>query len=103
MDRARTLRLIGTIVMISGVALAAAVYAIQARSASLDEAASGFSRGQEHQMKALMGPLAVAMSGWADALTSPAGEAIMIVGFAAFVGYMCFRHARFADEEDGTV
>ena len=31
---------------------------------------------------------------------SPAGEAIMIAGFAALVSYMCFRHARFAEEED---
>jgi len=78
---------------------AAVVYWVQARAAALADDGAGFTRGQEHQMKVLMGPLAVAMSGWADAITSPLGEAIMIAGAAAFVAYMCFRHARFADEE----
>ena len=99
MADAPRLRLFGTLTLVCGGLLAAIVYLWQARAASLEEAASGFTRGQEHQMKVLMGPLAVAMSGWVDALTSPAGEAIMIAGFAAFVSYMCFRHARFAEEE----
>ena len=99
MDRARKLRLIGTIVMIGGAVAAVLTYALQARAAALQAAAMEFTRGEEHQMKMLMGPLAVAMSGWADAITSPLGEAIIIAGFAAFVAYMCFRHARFADEE----
>jgi len=80
--------------------MAVAVYVVQARSAAAD-AALGFTRGQEHQMKALMGPLAVAMSGWADAITSPLGEAVIIAGFAAFISYMCFRHARFEEEDAG--
>ena len=95
MDRARRLRLIGTFVMACGVLTAAILYWTQTRSTAIDEAAAGFSRAQEHQMKVLMGPLAVAMSGWADALTSPTGQAVMILAFAAFVAYMCFRHARF--------
>jgi hypothetical protein len=98
MDRARKLRLIGTFVIIGGIIVAALVYVVQARSAAFDDPA-GFSRGQEHQMKVLMGPLAVAMSGWADAVTSPTGEALIIAAFAAFISYMCFRHARFEDEE----
>ena len=99
MERARQLRLIGTLVMIIGVATAAAVYWLQTRAATIDDAAAGFTRAQEHQMKVLMGPLAVAMSQWTDALTSPAGIAAMIAGFAAFIAYMCFRHARFAEHE----
>ena len=94
MDRARRLRLIGTFVLAGGIAAGALVYVFSARAEEVD-----FTRAQEHQMKVMLGPLAVAMSGWADALTSPAGMAIMIAGFAAFVSYMCFRHARFADEE----
>ena len=76
------------------------VCAISALSgpAALADDGLGFTRGQEHQMKVLMGPLAVAMSGWADAVTSPLGEAVMIVAAAAFVSYMCFRHARFEEE-----
>ena len=97
MDRARRLRLIGTLVMICGLLTAAIVYWTQTRSTRIDDAAAGFSRAQEHQMKMLMGPLAVAMSGWADALMSPAGQAVMIAGVAAFVSYMCFRHASFPD------
>ena len=99
MADAPQLRFFGYVTLVCGVLVAAVVYLWQARSAALEDTALGFSRGQEHQMKMLMGPLAVAMSGWVDALTSPAGEAIMIAGFAAFVAYMCFRHARFAEEE----
>ena len=99
MARARKLRLIGTLVLLGGVVTAVIIYLAQARAAALDAAASGFSRGQEHQMKVLMGPLAVAMSQWADAAMSPAGQGIMIAGFAGCVAYMCFRHARFAEEE----
>lgn len=100
MDRARRLRLIGTLVMVGGAATAAIIYWTGSRAVAIDDAAAGYTRAQEHQIKALMGPLAVAMSQWADALTSPAGEALMIAGFAAFVAYMCFRHARFAEEEE---
>jgi hypothetical protein len=93
MDRARRLRLIGVLVMAGGLVAAVIVYWTGRQAAAMDEAAAGFTRAQEHQMKMLMGPLAVAMSGWADAVTSPAGQAILIAAFAAFVGYMCFRHA----------
>ena len=79
--------------MACGLATAVIIYWSGSRTAAIDEAAAGFTRAQEHQMKMLMGPLAVAMSQWADALTSPVGEAIMIAACAAFVGYMCFRHA----------
>ena len=99
MDRARRLRLIGTLTLAGGVVVAALVYGLSMRAATIDDSAAGFTRAQEHQMKVMMGPLAVAMSGWADALTSPAGVAIMIAAFAAFIAYMCFRHARFAEEE----
>ena len=99
MADAPQLRFFGTLTMVCGVLIAAVVYVVQAPSAAVEQAAQGFSRAQEHQLKVLMGPLAVAMSQWADALTSPAGEAIMIVAFAAFISYMCFRHARFAEEE----
>ena len=99
MDRARRLRLTGTLTLVTGIVVAALVYALSARAAAIDDSAAGFTRAQEHQMKMLMGPLAVAMSGWADALTSPAGIAITIAAFAAFISYMCFRHARFAEEE----
>jgi len=96
MADAPRLRFFGMLTLVCGGLIALIVYLVQAQSAVADE---GFTRGQEHQMKMLMGPLAVAMSGWADALLSPAGEAIMIAGFAAFVSYMCFRHARLAEEE----
>ena len=94
MDRARKLRLAGTLTLVIGAATALIIYWTQSRAAAIDDAAAGYTRAQEHQIKALMGPLAVAMSQWADALTSPAGEAIMIAGFAAFISYMCFRHAK---------
>ena len=83
--------------MLGGLGIAAIIYWTGSQAAAIDDAAVGYTRAQEHQMKALMGPLAVAMSQWADALTSPAGEAILTAGFAAFIAYMCFRHARFED------
>jgi len=98
-ERARQLRAVGIGVMLAGIAIAGIIYWTQSRAAAIDDAAAGFTRAQEHQMKVLMGPLAVAMSQWTDALTSPAGIAAMIAGFAAFIAYMCFRHARFAEQE----
>jgi len=93
-NRARRLRQIGVLVMSCGLAIAVILYWTGRQAAAVEESAAGFTRAQEHQMKMLMGPLAVAMSEWADALTSPAGEAIMVAAFAAFVAYMCFRHAK---------
>src|SRR5689334_25169746 len=49
MERARQLRLIGTLVMIIGVVAAAAVYWLQTRAAAIDDAAAGFTRAQAHQ------------------------------------------------------
>jgi uncharacterized protein YaiE (UPF0345 family) len=94
MNRSRKLRLIGVLVMTGGLVTAGILYWTASQAAAIEESAEGFTRAQEHQMKVLMGPLAVAMSGWADALTSPAGEAIIVAAFAAFVAYMCFRHAK---------
>ncbi len=99
MADAPQLRLYGYVTLVCGLLLAAIVFLWQSQASTLADG-TGFTRGQEHQMKMLMGPLAVAMSGWADALTSPAGEAIVIAVFAAFVAYMCFRHARFQEEEE---
>ncbi len=102
MERARKLRTIGRLVLACGIALAVLFYWLQTRSANggVDELAAGYTRAQEHQAKVLMGPLAVAMSQWADALTAPGTEAILIAAFAAFVAYMCFRHAKM-EEADG--
>jgi len=99
MDRPRKLRTIGTLIMLAGFVTAAIIYWTADRAVVIDDSAAGYTRAQEHQLKAMMGPLAVAMSQWADALTSPAGMAVMTAGFAAFLGYMCFRHARFAEQE----
>ena len=101
MDRARKLRVIGQLVLAGGIVVAALFYWIQTRSANagLDELTPGYTRAQEHQMKVLMGPLAVTMSQWADALTTPGAEALLIVACAVFVAYMCFRHARMEDAD----
>ena len=99
MDRAARLRRSGKLALAVGVAVAAFTYWIQARSAQpdLDESAAGYLRAQEHQIKMMMGPLGATMSQWADALLRPASQAILIVAFAAFVAYMCYRHARMED------
>jgi hypothetical protein len=95
-NRSARLRLSGKLSLAIGVAVAAVVYWLQTRTpvVDIDEGAAGFTRAQEHQIKMMMGPLAVTMSQWADALTRPATQALLIVAFAAFVAYMCFRHAR---------
>ncbi len=100
MDRSTRLRLVGKLWLAGGVAVAALVYWLQTRTAviDIDEGAAGYTRAQEHQIKMMMGPLAVTMSQWADALTRPATQALLIVAFAAFVAYMCFRHARMEEE-----
>jgi hypothetical protein len=99
MDRRRKLRTIGALVLAGGVLSASLFYWIQRRSVQpgLDEAAAGYLRAQEHQTRLLMGPLGVTLTQWADVLTRPGTEALLILAFAAFVAYMCFRHASFPD------
>jgi hypothetical protein len=100
MDRARRLRLIGIAVLACGVVVGAVFYWVQIRSLgpAIDDTAAGYTRAQEHQMKVLMGPLAMAMSRWADFFMRPDVEALLIVAFAGFVTYMCFRHAAMPDD-----
>jgi hypothetical protein len=99
--RARRLRLTGMVVLATGAIVAALFYWIRLRTAEpqLDElVAAGYLRAQERQARMMMGPMGVTLSQWADALTYPGTQAILIVAFAAFIAYMCFRHAKFADE-----
>ena len=101
-DRRSRLRLVGLFVLACGVASAVVFYWIATRNAvpELDEAAAGYARAQEYQMRRMMGPLGVTMTQWVDALSRPGTQALLIVGFAAFVAYMCFRHASFPDRPD---
>jgi hypothetical protein len=87
-------------VLAAGVVAAALLYWIRIRTfqPEVDELAAGYLKAQERQTRMMMGPMGVTLSQWADALTYPGTQAILIVAFAAFIAYMCFRHARFADE-----
>jgi hypothetical protein len=100
MTPARRLRTIGMLVLACGIIGATVFYWLQMRSAQpeVDELAAGYLRAQEHQTRLMMGPMGATLSQWADALSSPLLQALLILGFAAFVAYMCFRHASFADE-----
>ena len=102
MRQSTKLRRIGVAVLACGILVAALFYWLQVRNAEpdVDEAAAGFLRAQEHQTRLMMGPMGLTLSQWADALTRPDVEALLIVGFAGFVTYMCFRHARMAEMDE---
>jgi hypothetical protein len=87
------------LVLAGGTASAAVFYWAATRNVvpQLDETAAGYARAQEYQMRRMMGPLGVAMTQWVDVLSQPGTQSLLIFGFAAFVAYMCFRHASFAD------
>jgi hypothetical protein len=102
LDRAKRLRFIGLLVLACGIACAVVFYWIATRNTvpELDEAAAGYARAQEYQMRRMMGTLGVTMTQWVDVLSRPGTQALLIVGFAGFIAYMCFRHASLPEGPD---
>lgn len=103
MKRSDRLRRTGWIVLACGVVAAVVWYIVASRSADLamnDVTALGYRRSIDHQMGVMMGRFGLMLTEWQEALSSPTGEALLIVaGAALFAGYF-FRVAWVVDEEE---
>src|SRR5215469_6564281 len=103
LKRSDRLRTIGWVILACGLVSAAVFYWLATRAAGppLDDAtALGYRRSLEYQTGVMMGRFGVLLTEWHDALTSPAGEAVLIaVGAALLAGYF-FRVAWVIDEEE---
>lgn len=103
LNRSDRLRRTGWIVLACGVVAAVVWYIVASRSADVamnDMTALGYRRSIDHQMGVMMGRFGLMLTEWQEALSSPAGEALLIVaGAALFAGYF-FRVAWVVDEEE---
>jgi hypothetical protein len=97
------LRALGWLVLAVGAIAAAVFYGIEARNADPvlnDVTALGYARSMHHQMGVMMGQFGIMLTEWHDALTTPAGEAIMIAAGAAAIAGCLFRAAWVLDQND---
>ena len=102
LNRSDRLRASGWFALASGLAGAAAFYWVKARTADPvlnDVTALGYARSLQHGMGVIMGPFGVMLTEWQEDLTSPIGQALMIVTCAALVAGVCFRVAWVLDAE----
>jgi hypothetical protein len=97
------MRATGRLVLAAGVVCAVVFYWIQARSADPaldDQTALGYTRAMRHSMGVMMGPFGLMLSEWQTALTSPIGEALIIIVCAALLAAYFFRVAWVLEQED---
>lgn len=101
--RSDRLRAIGWLVLTCGLIGAAGFYWVETRAAgpALDDTtALGYARSLHHQMGVMMGQFGILLTEWQDALTSPAGEALLIALGAGLVAGCFFRMAWVIDQEE---
>jgi UDP-N-acetylmuramyl pentapeptide phosphotransferase/UDP-N-acetylglucosamine-1-phosphate transferase len=98
---ARRLRLIGGLVLVTGVAFACVFYLKFARSGpTIDDLMPGYSEQKARQNAILMGDMVVTLLGWMDALKDPGAEAAIIAGASVVVAGICFWVASLLDAPD---
>ena len=95
----KRLRVIGTLVLVFGIAGACLVYWVQTRSAgpTLDDLMPGYTRKRERQMGIMMGTLGMTMMEWMDALKEPRTQAIILAILSTLVALALFRVAWLLD------
>ena len=96
---ARRLRAIGSIVLVCGLSCACVFYWRLTRSSAptIDELLPGYSQQRARQTEILMGSFVVTLLRWADVLTEPRSQALIIAGVSALVALACFRVASLLD------
>jgi hypothetical protein len=102
LKRSDRLRAIGWIVLASGLAGAALLYWVEARTADPvidDVTALGYRRSMQHGMGVMMGQFGIVLTGWQESLSSPIGQALMTAICAALVAGYFFRVAWVLDAE----
>jgi hypothetical protein len=102
LKRSDRLRAIGWFVLACGLAAAALLYWVEARTADPvidDMTALGYRRSMQHGMGVMMGQFGIVLTGWQESLTSPIGQALMAAICAALVAGYFFRVAWVLDAE----
>jgi hypothetical protein len=89
------LRIIGTVVLIAGLAGAYLFYwrAMRSSAPTIDELMPGYSQKQARQNAILMGNFTVMLLGWADSLKDPGTQAMLIAGASVVTAIICFKIA----------
>ena len=94
---ATRLRLIGTVVLVLGVA--AALYWRWTRGTvqAVDDLLPGFSQQRARQNEILMGGMVAAALQWVDALRDPRVQSLIVAGVSVLAAIVCFRVASLLD------
>jgi hypothetical protein len=103
LKRSARLRAMGWLVLTAGVVAAAVLYVVKVRSADLvldDTNALGYARSMHHGMGVMMGPFGTMLTEWQEGLTSPLGQALVVVVCAALLAAYFFRVAWVVDAEE---
>ena len=102
LKRSARLRATGWLVLVSGLAGAAAFW-VKARTVDpvLDDVtALGYTRSLRHGMGVMMGPFGLILTEWQESLMSPIGQALMIAVCAVLMAGYFFRVAWVLDAEE---
>ena len=99
--RAQRLRIIGSVILILGIASAGIVYWIGTRSADLSDDLSmiGYNKPEQRQMEILYGKQGELIEDWLNDLKQPDTQAIIITVISALAAGGCFYFARLLDDE----
>ena len=103
LKRSDRLRVIGWLVLGSGLAGAAVFYWVSVRAAGPvldDTTALGYRRSLNHQMGVMMGHFGIMLTEWQEALTSPTDEALLIAACAGLLAGYFFRVAWVVDHDE---
>ena len=101
--RAERLRAVGWLILVAGLAGAAAFYVIKRLTvdpALDDRTALGYSRSMQHGMDVMMGQSGRLLTDMQQMLATPAGEALLIALCVALAAGYCFRVAWVLDAEE---
>lgn len=99
--RARRLKIIGAVILLSGIIGAGIVYWIGTRSEDLsgDLSMVGYNKPAERQMAILYGKQGELIEDWSNDLKQPGTQAIIIVVAAVLIFGGCFYFARLLNED----
>jgi hypothetical protein len=103
LERSDRMRVTGWLILAGGLVSAAIFYWVKVRSAepALDDMnALGYTRSLHHQMGVMMGPFGQILTEWEETLTTPLGEALMILVCAGLLAAYFFRVAWVLDQGD---
>ena len=98
--RARRLKIIGIVILLSGIISAGIVYWTRSPDLSDDLSMIGYNKPAQRQMEILYGKQGELIEDWSDDLKQPGTQAVVIIVAAALVAGGCFYFARLLDYDD---